>query len=397
MLAAMSEPTHRPVVLIAGGGVAAVEAVLALDKLAGARVRLELLAPSSDFVFRPLLVAEPFGRGAARRFPLRDLLQGKAVNHVPDGLARVEPEQRRVHTTSGAVGSYDALLVACGARATVALPGALSFDGPGGVREYRALLADLRRGEVKRVVFALASESGWALPLYELALLTAAHLSERRISGVALEVVTHEPAPLAAFGGRASDFLAGLLARNGVGVRTGAQPRAVTDGALELADGDSVGADRVVALPRLVGPRIPGLPHDQDGFVPVDEHGRVSVPGDVYAAGDATAWPVKQGGLAAQQADVAAASIAAWAGAPVEPTEFRPVLRGLLMTGDQPVFLRAEGVGSEKEKSLVSRGALWWPSGKIAGRYLTKHLEDHGEISPPPGVRKLVAIIASRR
>jgi sulfide:quinone oxidoreductase len=391
----MTEATRRPLVLIAGGGVAALEAALALEKLAGARVRLELLAPSREFVFRPLLVAEPFGRGVARRVPLRDLLGGRPVQLVADGLARVEPAEQRLHTTGGSIRGYDALLVACGARAAPALPGALSFDGSDGVRAYRALLGELRRGRVSRVVFALPWESGWALPLYELALLTAAHLTERRVSGVTLEVVTHEPAPLAAFGEGASRYLAGLLARNGIGVRTAARPRAVTDGALVLADGDSVAAERVVALPRPVGPRIAGLPHDQAGFLPVDEHGRVPASGEVYAAGDATTWPLKQGGLAAQQADVAAASIAAWAGAPVQAAPFRPVLRGLLLTGEQPVFLRAEGVGSEREKSVASRGALWWPTGKIAGRYLTSHLEAHGEIRPPPGVRKLVAIIAA--
>ena len=53
-------------VVIAGGGVAGLEAMLALRELAGDRVDIELLSPSDEFVYRPMLVAEPFGSGCAR-------------------------------------------------------------------------------------------------------------------------------------------------------------------------------------------------------------------------------------------------------------------------------------------------------------------------------------------
>jgi sulfide:quinone oxidoreductase len=103
---------------------------------------------------------------------------------------------------------------------------------------------------------------------------------------------------------------------------------------------------------------------------------------DVFAAGDATTFPLKQGGLATQQADAAAGAIAAELGLPVEPEPFRPVLRGLVMTGGAPLYLRSVlNVAGEPEstaarrttrrpKSAVSRRALWWPPSKIAGRYL---------------------------
>ena len=382
--------------LIAGGGAAALEAVLALEALAGARVRMELLTPADEFVFRPLLVGEPFDRTEARHVPLRELLAGRPVRHVEDGLAAVDAAARRVRTTSGAGRSYDALLVASGARTAEAVPGALTFDGPGAVSAYRELLSDLDWARVKRVVFTLAPGAGWSIPLYELALLTAAHLSDRGMAHH-LEIVTPEPTPLAAFGAQASQYVADLLERSNIAVRSGVAPRAVTDGALLLADGGSVPADRVVALPRSVGTRIPGLPADAEGFVPVDEHGRVEGLEHVYAAGDVTAWPQKQGGLASQQADAAAETIAAWAGAPVQPAPFRPVLRGLLLTDDRPVFLRGQDVGSPEETSTATTSPLWWPAGKIAGRHLTAYLQTRGGIAPPPGVRKLVAVIAARQ
>jgi hypothetical protein len=60
-------------VLIVGGGVAALEAMMALRDLAGDRVHVTLVAPDADFVHRPWAVAEPFALGEARSFPLREI------------------------------------------------------------------------------------------------------------------------------------------------------------------------------------------------------------------------------------------------------------------------------------------------------------------------------------
>jgi sulfide:quinone oxidoreductase len=85
-----------------------------------------------------------------------------------------------------------------------------------------------------------------------------------------------------------------------------------------------------------------------------------------------TTFPVKQGGIAAQQADAAARAIAAAAGAPVAATEFRPVLRGLLLTGAEPRYLR--GDAAPDVGGSVSPEPLWWPPAKVAGRYLAPFL-----------------------
>jgi sulfide:quinone oxidoreductase len=132
----------------------------------------------------------------------------------------------------------------------------------------------------------------------------------------------------------------------------------------------------VVALPRLAGVPIPGLPSDAEGFIPVDPSGRVRHVDDVFAAGDAVAFPVKQGGIAAQQADAAAETIAAATGAPVEPEPFRPVLRGLLLTGEAPTFMRAELGGGSGDTSVPATDLPWWPPGKIVGRYLAPFLAE---------------------
>jgi sulfide:quinone oxidoreductase len=369
----MSSPLR---VLVAGGGVAALESVLALRALAGDRVELELLAPAGRFVERPSSVLSPFDGQDAPSVPL-DRLFELGVRHHQGALASVEPAARTVRTTDGGRLAYDRLVVAPGARAVDGVPGAVTFRGPisAGAVEAAIGKADAH------VIFVLPPTSGWPLPLYELALLTA----RERPDGPAVTIVTPEPRPLDIFGRTASDALARLLDRAGITFMGRTAAVEALDIALVTEDGRMLAADAIIALPRLVGPRIDGLPMDAHGFIETDEHARVRGIEDVFAAGDATANPIKQGGLAAQQADAAAEWIAADAGAPVTPLPARRVLRGVVLTGEAPLYLRRDldedaGVARALREAPggVSRAGLWWPSGKIAGRYLTGFLAQGG-------------------
>ena len=116
-----------------------------------------------------------------------------------------------------------------------------------------------------------------------------------------------------------------------------------------------------------------GLPQDEHGFIPIDAQCAVKDVEYVCAAGDGTAFPIKQGGIAAQQADAAASAIAATLGAIDHAEPFRPVLRGMLLTGSEPRYLRAAAGETE-----VSFQPLWWPPSKIAGRYLSGYLAEAG-------------------
>jgi len=99
--------------------------------------------------------------------------------------------------------------------------------------------------------------------------------------------------------------------------------------------------DRILALPALRGRAVAGIPADAEGFVDVDEHCRVRGLEGVWAAGDGTAFPLKSGGFAAEQADVAAQDIAARAGAGVEPRPFDPTDRPELAGLPSGSFLKA--------------------------------------------------------
>jgi sulfide:quinone oxidoreductase len=371
-------------VLIAGGGVAALEAALALRALAEDRVSVELLAPEPHFWYRPLAVAEPFDLGEVRQFELPELAAAAGATFSPGALTGVDARGRQAQTTAGSSIPYDVLLVACGAGPTAAVPGALTFRGPADTEKIRRLLEEILAGEVGRVAFVVPSGAVWSLPIYELALMTAAYLAERELDHVELTLVTPEDEPLQLFGRAGSEAVRELLEERGIAVQTGSCPVELVDGELRLVPEGTMAVDRVVALPGLRGPRIDGLPQTVEGFLPVDAHGQVRGLADVYAAGDITSFPLKQGGIAAQQADAAAELIAANAGADLAPQPFRPVLRGLLLTGRQPRYLRHELTGGAGDASAASPEPLWWPPAKIVGRYLAPFLGAVAGVETPP-------------
>ena len=360
-------------VLIAGGGVAALEAALALRALAEERVQVQLLAPEPQYLYRPLAVAEPFGLGEVRQFELSTLAREIGASFSLGELVSVDTSRHLAYTSPGGVVPYTTLLLACGTRPTSAVHGALTFRGPADTSTIEALLAELEAGLTRRVAFVVPTGAVWSLPAYELALMTAAWLDRHAIDAE-VTVVTPETAPIELFGHDASDAVSAVLEQSGVTFHGGAYATEARPGELLLVGDGIVVADRVVALPRLEGRRIGGISQTFEGFIPVDHHGRVAGVEDVYAAGDITAFPVKQGGIAAQQAEAAAESIAADAGAGVVPRPFRPVLRGLLLTGSEPRFLHTELGG--RGTSWASPEPLWWPPSKIVGRYLSPFLAE---------------------
>jgi sulfide:quinone oxidoreductase len=372
-------------VVIAGAGVAGMETALALHALAGEAASVDLVAPDEEFVYRPLAVTAPFSAGEVVRLPLRALAEAAGATLRQGSLVAVAPDEKTIELADGQTLEFDALVLALGAVPHEAVPGALTFRGPEDGAALGDLLERATTGEIHRLVFVAPAGAGWPLPIYELALLTGDYLAERFTGGVEVAIATPEDRPLSLFGTEASAAVAELLATRGIALHTGAAATAFDGSAVRLAGDAAIEADAAVALPQLEGPRVAGIPHDGRGFVPTDEFGWVLGVRDVYAAGDMTQFPVKQGGIAAQQAEAVASAIAADVGHG-RPVPFTPVLRGLLLTGMTSRFLRADTRGH----SLVDSEPLWWPPAKIVGRHLTpllaKHLgADHEFVHPPPG------------
>ena len=361
-------------VVIVGGGVAGLEALIALRALAGDGVTVTLVSQDEWFVDRPLTVAEPFALGSAARYPLPEIAAEFDAEFVHATVTGVAAAEHRVSCAGGPNLGFDTLILAPGARMRPPVADAIAFGVAGSGRAVKDMLSRLRSGDARSAAFVVPSRAGWLLPLYELALMTGRELERSKVEGAQLRLITPEDRPLTLFGDQGSESVGRQLAAAGIEF-IGATRATVRGGDVALgATGESVAVDCVVTLPLLRGPGLAGVPATQpDDFIPVDEYGRVEGLADVYAAGDAVDFPVKQGGLAAQQADAVAAHVAARHGARVDAAPFRPVLRGMLLTGGEPRFMRSGVPGADPDIP----GAwylLWWPPTKIAGRHLAPYL-----------------------
>lgn len=365
---------RRPVeVVIAGGGVAAVECALALHDLAGELVRMTIVAPNCEFELRALRTAEPFSADHVRRYPLADVAAHVGAVLVTAAVERIDADAQRL-VADGQVIAYDLLVVAVGGRSSPAYRRALTFAGDTDMMHFHGLLRDVDEGYSRAVDFVVPPATTWTLPLYELALMTAREARAMGIDDITLRVVTPEARPLALFGPHAAAEMRTLLDGAGVAFVGGRYVREDDKARLTTIPGDEPLRGRVVALPRIEGPRLPGLPCDEHGFLPVDDHGRVIGVFGVLAAGDGTTFPVKQGGLACQMADAVAEQIAAVAGASIEPRPFRPILRGRVLTG-QGAHLIEHALHGGAGEGPPAEPQPWSATRKVEGRYLSPWLE----------------------
>jgi sulfide:quinone oxidoreductase len=371
---------HR--VVIAGGGVAALEVALALRGLAGGTVASTLLTADRYFTYRPLSVGEPFGLGGAFRYEIADLANEGGFEVRPGAVTAVHPGERRV-TAGKELVEYDTLVVAIGARALDAVDGAVTFAGPSSVGHLADSLGALAGPDPRTVAFVAPPGVVWTLPIYELALMTATWARDNE-HPLEVHLVTAEPAPLAAMEGQAQATIADALSERGVELHVSTACRSFSGSQLHH-DGGALAVDLAVSLPLISGPELAGLPHDEHGFIPVDERGRVPGVDGVYAVGDAADHAIKQGGLATQQADVAAHSIANDVSALHTSSDVSPpVLRAMVMTGDTPLWLTEPddpGMPGPPESGI---SAPWWPAHKIAGRFLGPFLLTQQYLQKPP-------------
>jgi sulfide:quinone oxidoreductase len=364
-------------VLIAGGGVAGLETLLALRALAPDRLDITLLAPDLKFVNRSMSAQQPFKVQRARGLRLEDTAAELGARWHRGTLDRVLHAQHRAVTRDGDELAYDTIVLALGAhpKSEWDSQDVLTYHGGRDGPNYRMLLHHLRQGRVEKLAFVRPAGASWPLPMYDLALMTAAECAAHNIPEVELSLITPEEEPLGVFGSRASAAIRAILAESRVALHTSSYGEPGARGRLDLSPGRrSLAVDRIVTEPRLVGPSLRGVPSGHEGFIHTDAHGRVPGLDDVFAAGDATTFPVKQGGLAAQQADAVAEAIAAAAGVQIDPQPFRPVLRGALLTGGPARYLRADISGGGGDDSTFSDEALWWPPNKLCGRYLAPYL-----------------------
>src|SRR6476661_1899114 len=145
---------HRHRVLIAGGGVGGLEAMLALRDLAIDRVAITVLSPDERFSLRARSVQDAFGGAAPRSYHLPDLCTTHGTVYVRDTLVHVGQQEHRVTTRSG---RQDVLRLASSWRSAhggnpPSSSGA-TLRGPQDTEAMHGLVQDLEGGYCRSIAF----------------------------------------------------------------------------------------------------------------------------------------------------------------------------------------------------------------------------------------------------
>ena len=114
-------------VVIVGGGIAGLEALMALHDLAGDRVEVTLVAPDPDFLYKPLMVEEPFDVGPGRAAALAPLAEELGARFVQKAATERRADEHTVELDDGSKLDYDFLIVCAGGRFRPALEHARTF------------------------------------------------------------------------------------------------------------------------------------------------------------------------------------------------------------------------------------------------------------------------------
>jgi len=381
-------PTPHAQVVVAGAGMAGIEAALALREFAGERAAVTVVDPGRRFAIPASATGSAFGIPPAVDVSLTRIVARTGATLRRSHLVAVDARRQLAMLAGGELLRYDDLIVAIGPRLAPGIPEALTFRGHPDVDELRSLVdavvSHAERGGDTDVVIIIPDGCGWPLAGYEIALMAREHLLAAGHGDLCrVAVVTAEDVPLSCFGPLAGAAAVGKLRRTGIEIATGARVTEFDWGRLVLGDGTTRAADRVVSLPVMRGPALGGLPMDPEGFVRCEPDGTVAgVPG-VRVVGDAGTFPVKRGGIACQQADSVAAAIARRLGAGVDALAFMPAMPEWIWDG-------ADGWLSHEREMELERGedsGAWWPVPKVAGRFLAPFLHEIAT-TPTPAAGK---------
>src|ERR1700694_923659 len=156
-----ASPSSKFRVSIVGGGVAAIEAALALSKLAPEQTAVTVIAPDAELVYRPMTVTEPFAFGGARHYRLAPIIADAGARLLVDKLDWIEPQKNILHTEAGEAVEYDALILAMGGRPSPRYEHATTIDDSRLDDLLHGLIEDVEGGYVQSIAFVSPGRMPW--------------------------------------------------------------------------------------------------------------------------------------------------------------------------------------------------------------------------------------------
>lgn len=374
-------------VVIVGGGLAGLEAALYLRERLHDKVHVTMVADSETFVFRPFLAYVPFGLDPQSiQLDLTAIAARHGIQFHTGHVERVEPARKLVHAGAQSY-VFDYAILATGAavvrESTPGLRrGHTLWDEAAMLALRRALqklVEQAADGTSSRIVFLVPPSCAWSGPLYEMALMTAAWLRRHETRrDVELALVTAEPTFIEALGSSMHAAMADELAKYHITAATGRHPARIEAGRIVFESGPDEPFDILVngAVQKGSGPR-EGIAVDQRGFYRTHEATRQSLTSDdIYAVGDGSDYPVKQGFLALLQADTAAEHIASRI--LDVPPEFTFAPSTFWMMDELGATLLAHGLYREEVDEVESL-----PEGRLSRLEVMGYLPKHSRLGQP--------------
>lgn len=384
----------RARVLVAGGGFGGLESAFYLRRRLGDRADITLVSDRDYFLFKPNTIYIPFGLDPERlKVGLARPTKRKGIAFVKDHVREVDPDAKRVATDGHSL-SYDYLILATGADMRPAEIDGLAEHAetvwtPRQMLKLRLslyeLLEDAREGGHRRVLFLVAPNNKCAGPLYELVFMLDTWLRRKGVrQNVDLAFSTYEQSYIQAFGPRLHGVVAEEFDRRVIAGHTGYVAEKVDSEAVHHANGESLPYDLLVAFsPYAAEVSYPRLPGDERGFISADLSSRqvVGHP-EIYVAGDAGDFPVKQAFLAFLQADAAAEHLSSRVLGEEPVSGFEPVSMCVMEQFDKATFaqvpLRLTGLSERPvevdpealEDYRVGSYPAWRLGKKALGYYL---------------------------
>jgi NADH dehydrogenase FAD-containing subunit len=384
----------QPRIVVAGGGFGGLESAFYLRMKLHDRAHITLVSDQDHFLFKPNSIYIPFGLEPEKlMIPLQRPTHRRHIEFVQTRVREIDPVKRTI-SGEGATLPYDFLVIATGSgMRPQEIPGLAEYAEtiwtPIDMLRLRGafsnLLADTKAGKRRQVLFLIPPNNKCAGPLYEMVFMLDTWLRRQHVrEQVDIAWSTYEAGYIQAFGPRLNEVVTKEFERRGILGYKGYTVEKVEEKGVSYHNGGSLPYDLLISFPPYVASTaFPGLPSDDRGFLATDLASRqvIGHP-EIYVAGDAGDFPVKQAFLAFLQADAVAAHVAAEIlGTPVE-LDFEPnsmcVMEQfdkatfaqvpLQLTGnpERPVEVRPDANGAYR----VGSSLLWRPGKKLLGVYL---------------------------